>query len=133
MNADFEKELAHLINRHSIENELDMPDFLLARMLCAMIKSMGPTVKATLDWHGCDSVCHPHLNEEGNLSLEEYAELTDQCPDCVDGYTGTETDHKPCKRCGATGKYSARLSNAGGEGRGASPRTSQPPCSAGGN
>jgi hypothetical protein len=39
-----------------------MPDFLLARMLCAMIESMGPTVKATLDWHGCDSVCHPRPN-----------------------------------------------------------------------
>ena len=62
MNAEFEKELTHLINRHSIENEVDMPDFLLARMLCAMIESMGPTVKATLDWHGCDSVCHPRPN-----------------------------------------------------------------------
>ena len=62
MNAEFEKELTHLINRHSIENEVDMPDFLLARMLCAMIESMGPTVKATLDWHGCASVCHPRPN-----------------------------------------------------------------------
>lgn len=31
MNAEFEKYLTHLINRHSIENEVDMPDFLLAR------------------------------------------------------------------------------------------------------
>ena len=59
---EFEKELTHLINRHSIENEVDMPDFLLARMLCAMIESMGPTVKSTLDWHGCSSVCHPSPN-----------------------------------------------------------------------
>jgi hypothetical protein len=62
MKAEFEKELTHLINRYSIENEVDMPDFLLARMLCAMIESMGPTVKATLDWHGCDSVRHPRPN-----------------------------------------------------------------------
>jgi hypothetical protein len=66
--AKFEKELTHLINRHSIENVVDMPDYLLARMLCAMIKSMGPTVKATLDWHGCDSVCHPHPNAEAHAS-----------------------------------------------------------------
>jgi hypothetical protein len=62
VSEEFEKELTHLINRYSIENMADMPDFLLARMLCAMIESMGPTVKATLDWHGCSSVCHPSPN-----------------------------------------------------------------------
>jgi hypothetical protein len=55
----FEKELRHLINRHSIENVADMPDFLLARMICGMIEAMGPSIKKTLDWHGCNSVCHP--------------------------------------------------------------------------
>lgn len=69
MNAEFEKELTRLINRHSIENEADMPDFLLARMLCAMIKSIGPTVKETLDWHGCDSVCHPRPNIPPHVNL----------------------------------------------------------------
>ena len=48
LNAEFEKELTHLINRHSIENEVDMPDFLLARMLCAMIESMMPTPRVRL-------------------------------------------------------------------------------------
>ena len=55
----FEKELTHLINRHSIENKVDMPDFLLAEMICRMIEAMGDSIKKTLDWHGCDSVCHP--------------------------------------------------------------------------
>jgi hypothetical protein len=58
MSASFEAELTRLINRHSIENKVDMPDFLLARMLCAIINGIGPTIKTTLDWHGCSSVCH---------------------------------------------------------------------------
>jgi len=55
----FEKELKELINKHSIENVADMPDFVLAGMICRMIEAMGPSIKKTLDWHGCDSVCHP--------------------------------------------------------------------------
>ena len=70
MNEEFEIELTNLINRHSIENEVDMPDFLLSRMLCAIISSMGPTVKATLDWHGCDSVCHPRNNRSEDAPCE---------------------------------------------------------------
>jgi len=59
----FEKELEELINKHSIENAVDMPDFILAGMLCRMIEAMGPSVKKTLDWHGCDSVCHLSPND----------------------------------------------------------------------
>ncbi len=59
MNAEFERDLASLINAHSIENDVDMPDFLLAKMVCVMIEGMGAAIKSTLDWHGCDSVCHP--------------------------------------------------------------------------
>jgi len=55
----FEPELRELINKHSIDCEVDVPDFILAEMLCRMIEAMGPSVKKTLDWHGCDSVCHP--------------------------------------------------------------------------
>ena len=58
----FEKELEELINKHSIENTVDMPDFVLAGMLCRMIEAMGPSIKKNLDWHGCDSVCHPSPN-----------------------------------------------------------------------
>ena len=48
----FENELKTLINRHNIENMADMPDFLLAGMICRMIEAMGPSIKKTLDWHG---------------------------------------------------------------------------------
>ena len=55
----FRKELEELINKHSIENQVDMPDFLLAEMVCGLIRTIGIRVKKNLDWHGCDSVCHP--------------------------------------------------------------------------
>ena len=56
---EFQKELEKLINKHSIENECDVPDFLLAEMICDFIIDIGGSIKKTLDWHGCDSVCHP--------------------------------------------------------------------------
>jgi len=55
----FEKELELLINKHGIENECDMPDFMLAEMVCSFIKTVGKQIKKNLDWHGCDSICHP--------------------------------------------------------------------------
>ena len=59
----FKKELAVLINKHSIENVCDMPDFLLAEMIVNIIQGIGRPLKTCLDWHGCDSVCHPAHNQ----------------------------------------------------------------------
>ena len=56
---EFQQELCSLLNRHSIEGECSMPDFLLAEMLCGVIRAVGPKIKKTLDWHGTRSVCHP--------------------------------------------------------------------------
>ena len=58
-NQLFKNELRDLLNRYSMDNECDMPDFLLAEMLIGFIKATGGPVKKTLDWHGCDSICHP--------------------------------------------------------------------------
>ena len=55
----FQKDLENLINLHSIENICDTPGFLLAEMIVGFIQTLGPTIKKTLDWHGCDSICHP--------------------------------------------------------------------------
>jgi len=56
---EFEEELTVLINKHCIESECDMPDFILAKMIVGFIQSIGGPIKDTLDWHGCDSICHP--------------------------------------------------------------------------
>jgi len=59
MMKEFEKELAKLINKHSIEDICDIPDFLLASMVCNYIQYVASINKEVLDWHGCDSICHP--------------------------------------------------------------------------
>jgi len=61
---EFKKELEQLINTYCVENEVDMPDFLLAEMVCNFIQTVGVSVKKNLDWHGCDSVCHPNKGTE---------------------------------------------------------------------
>lgn len=64
---EFKKELESLINKHSIENMVDMPDFILASMICRMIEAIGPSIKRNLAWHGCDSICHPSTSEERSI------------------------------------------------------------------
>ena len=50
---EFKRDLTDLINRHSIENYADMPDFIMAQMICDFIRfGIGPQVKATLRWYG---------------------------------------------------------------------------------
>jgi len=60
----FQKELEGLINKYSIENICDVPDFLLAEIITSIIINSGPTIKKVLDWHGCDSVCHPQVDNK---------------------------------------------------------------------
>ena len=50
----FKKELELLINKYSIEHFCDMPDFLMADMICGFIGIVGARIKKNLDWHGCD-------------------------------------------------------------------------------
>jgi len=60
---EFKKELESLINEHSIENYCVVPDFILAAIICDFIETIGVHIKKTLDWHGCDSTCHPEIGE----------------------------------------------------------------------
>jgi len=56
---NFRKDLENIINKHSMENFWDMPDFLMAEMITSFIEATGHAMKNNLDWHGCGSVCHP--------------------------------------------------------------------------
>ena len=49
---EFEKELTELINRHSLENRCDIPDFLLASMISNYIQYVASITKEVLNWHG---------------------------------------------------------------------------------
>ena len=52
MSESFQEELESLINRHSIENESDSPDFLLATFLIDCLRIYAKTVKARDKWYG---------------------------------------------------------------------------------
>jgi len=59
LTKEFQDELTELINRHSIENVCDVPDFILAEYLVNQIKAF---TNATVDrdhWHG-----NVHFNKE---------------------------------------------------------------------
>ena len=55
----FKKDLETLINKHSMENYWDMPDFIMAELITTFIACTGSPMKKNLDWHGVDSICHP--------------------------------------------------------------------------
>jgi len=52
MNGAFENELEHLINRCSIENESNTPDFILAEYLRGCLDLWNNTTKKREKWYG---------------------------------------------------------------------------------
>lgn len=49
---DFEKELKQLINRYSIENESDTPDFILAQYVRVCLNAFNEASNAREKWYG---------------------------------------------------------------------------------
>jgi hypothetical protein len=49
---DFRKELETLINRHSLENGSNTPDFILANYLVACLKAFDATLVEREKWYG---------------------------------------------------------------------------------
>jgi len=54
--TNFEKELQLLINRHSLENASDTPDFVLARYLRVCLENWSTCIKDRDSWYGSKSV-----------------------------------------------------------------------------
>jgi hypothetical protein len=52
MNEEFKKELQSLINKHSIENDSDTPDYILAEYLMGCLDSFNNTTKRRDTWYG---------------------------------------------------------------------------------
>jgi hypothetical protein len=50
--SDFKSELTGLLNRHSMENASNTPDFLLANFLLDCYTAWNIAVKSRDDWHG---------------------------------------------------------------------------------
>lgn len=49
-NKEFEKELQELINKHSIENESDTPDWILTEYIINCLKSFKYAVRKRDKW-----------------------------------------------------------------------------------
>ena len=52
MTSSFQKELEELINRHSLENGSDTPDFILADYLCECLMTWNLTTRRREQWFG---------------------------------------------------------------------------------
>jgi len=50
--SDFRKELTELINKHSMENESDTPDFMLAEYLMDCLRAFNAVINTRKKWYG---------------------------------------------------------------------------------
>jgi hypothetical protein len=50
--SPFVRDLEHLINRHSVENESDTPDFILAQYLRGCLDVWDHTIRERDRWYG---------------------------------------------------------------------------------
>lgn len=62
MESAFEKDLGHLLNKHSAENESGTPDFILAMFLNAQLELFNQTIKNRAVWRG-ESIELPALQQ----------------------------------------------------------------------
>lgn len=65
---NFEQELKELINRHSIENESDTPDYILARYILNCLYSYSCAVRTRDQFFGFEpwKRIHKNLEEDGD-------------------------------------------------------------------
>jgi hypothetical protein len=78
--ARFENGLMELINRNGIESECNIPDFILAKLICNFILAIGIATKEVLAWRGCDSACHPKRKiEKETKKMIEICESVSNC------------------------------------------------------
>jgi hypothetical protein len=63
---DFITELRELLNRHSMENGSDTPDFILAQYLTDCLRVWNHTIKRREDWYGRKLCASLPLLERGS-------------------------------------------------------------------
>lgn len=56
MGTKFQDELQNLINRHSLENESNTPDYILAEYLKGCLELFNKTSRAREQWYGRELV-----------------------------------------------------------------------------
>lgn len=65
----FRKELEELINKHSLENGSDTPDFILAKYLEGCLENFDQAVRDREQWYG--RKIENNLETSNSLPLEE--------------------------------------------------------------
>lgn len=50
--SEFQKELSALINKHSLENLSDTPDFILAQYLADCLHAFNVATNQRISWYG---------------------------------------------------------------------------------
>jgi hypothetical protein len=92
----FEVELKDLINKHSVENVVNMPDYILSNMICRMIELIGSNIKQTF----------PELSNQNHLNVRKIKNTKMTCYDCEHSfenpfdqlfYTKDRTATRVCK------------------------------------
>lgn len=51
LHPEFQKELAVLLNRHSLDDACNTPDFILAGLLTEHLETHRKSMQATIKWH----------------------------------------------------------------------------------
>ncbi len=83
--VEFKTELTKLINKYSIENMCDIPDFLLSKSICSYIKTISDTLRERDGWFSV-SMWPSSGNERQELLKNLKSEKEDkECP--VSKYT----------------------------------------------
>ena len=68
--SSFESDLTSLINRHSVENASNTPDFILAQYVKACLAAIAVTIQQRETWYGRD----PRPSYEEPKRLDDYSE-----------------------------------------------------------
>ena len=67
-NAPFEKELEALINKHSLENESNTPDYILAQYLINCLAAFTQATQQRENWYGRD----PRPSNSDFIEIKEF-------------------------------------------------------------
>ncbi len=56
LDQEFQTELTTLLNRHSIDNETNTPDYILAEFLVNQLRTWTTSLLNTVDWYGWETL-----------------------------------------------------------------------------
>src|SRR4249920_1833933 len=71
----FEKDLEHLLNKHSMENDSNTPDFILARYLVECLHAWNEGILARETWYGRKIESISSINQSGEKNATEVSSL----------------------------------------------------------